>query len=138
MGPHGPPHVARGPGVAAQAILKKSIFWIFHLGPLDPYKPPFNPINRPWDLSRSIELEKIFMIELSRASQRLSDARSCQNNAKIIYFGSGVAWSGSGLALFDPWISSMDIIHGYYPWIISVDIIRGYYTWKLSMDINHG
>ena len=61
MGPHGPAHVARGPGVAAQAILKKSIFWIFHLGPLDPYKPPFNPINRPWDLSRSIELGQIYI-----------------------------------------------------------------------------
>ena len=101
---------------------------------MDPYKPPFNPINRPWDLSRSIELEKIFMIELSRASQRLSDAQSCQNYAKMQYFGSGVAWSGSGLALFDPWISSMDIIHGYHPWISSMDIILGYYPWILSMD----
>ena len=78
------------------------------------------------------------MIELSRASQRLSDAHSCQNNEKIEYFGSGVAWSGSGLALFDPWILSMDNIHGYYPSISSMDIIHGYYPWKSSMDNIHG
>ena len=63
------------------------------VGPLTPYKPPFNPINRPWDPSRSIELEKIFMIELSRTSQSLSDARSCQNKLNIKYF-LGLAWPG--------------------------------------------
>ena len=32
------------------------------VGPLTPYKPPFNPINRPWDPSRSIELEEIYIL----------------------------------------------------------------------------
>ena len=63
------PQMSRGaPGMAArapEAILKNSIFFIFydffHLGPLDPYKPPFNPINRPWDPARSIELDEIYI-----------------------------------------------------------------------------
>ena len=50
------------------------------------YKPPFNAINRPWDPSRSIELEKIFMIDLSRASEHLSRARS------------GLVWVGAAPA----------------------------------------
>ena len=33
-----------------------------NVDPLDPYKPPFNPINRPWDPSRSIELEEIYIL----------------------------------------------------------------------------
>merc|ERR1711886_8670 len=33
-----------------------------NVGPLTPYKPPFNPINRPWDLSRSIDLVKIYIL----------------------------------------------------------------------------
>ena len=44
--------------------MKKKYFvflQFFHLGPLDPYKLLFNPINRPWDLSRSIELGLIYI-----------------------------------------------------------------------------
>ena len=44
------------------------------VGPLTPYKPPFNPINRPWDPSRSIELEKSFIMMVLRAYQHLSEA----------------------------------------------------------------
>ena len=39
------------------------LFYNFcHLGPLDPYKPPFNPINRPRDLSSSIDLVEIYIL----------------------------------------------------------------------------
>ena len=54
-------------GVAARPpeTIKKTknvFFTIFRLDTLTPYKPPFNPINRPWDPSRSIELEKRFLM----------------------------------------------------------------------------
>ena len=32
------------------------------VGPLTPHEPPFNPINQPWDPSRSIELEEIYIL----------------------------------------------------------------------------
>ena len=53
--------MAVGPNESFTA--QNSIFFynIGRLGPLDPYKPPFNPINRPWDLSRSIELGLIYI-----------------------------------------------------------------------------
>ena len=41
---------------------------IFDLGALDPYKTPFDPINRSRDPSRSIENENSFNSNLSRAS----------------------------------------------------------------------
>ena len=43
-------------------------FCFSYVGLLDPYKPAFNPINRPWDPVRSIEDGKSFMLNLSRAS----------------------------------------------------------------------
>ena len=32
------------------------------VGPLTPYKAPFKPINRPWDRSRSIDLDEIYIL----------------------------------------------------------------------------
>ena len=65
------------------------------VGPLTPYKPPFNPINRPWDPSRSIELEKSFIMMVLRAYQHLSDAHFMPKQAKYkVFLGSGLAWPG--------------------------------------------
>ena len=65
------------------------------VGPLTPYKPPFNPINRPWDPSRSIELEKSFVMMVLRAYQHLSDAHFMPKQAKHkVFLGSGLAWPG--------------------------------------------
>ena len=67
-----PPRGSQSGGIGPRSDFEKNenfdFLQFFHLGPLDSYKPPFNPINRPWDPARSIELEKSFMIVLSRAS----------------------------------------------------------------------
>ena len=126
---------------------KKDIHFFFIL---DLYKPPFNPIHRPWGPSRWHEIEKYFILHLSRPSQRLLDAHSCQNTENTMYFWvwSGLLWSGlvwlhgyhawiSSMNIIHachPQISSLDIIHRYHPWISSMDIIHGYYSWILSMD----
>ena len=49
---------------------KAYVFFVFRFDPLDPYKPPFKPINWLQDPSRSIELGKSFNPKLSRAPQR--------------------------------------------------------------------
>ena len=49
------------------------------VGPLTPYKPPFNPINRPWDPSRSIELEEIYILVDLELRGAYLKANSCQN-----------------------------------------------------------
>ena len=86
---------------------------IFHLGPLDLYKPPFNPINRPWDLSRSIELGQIyFFVDLELHSAYLIPIHAQKVQMKSI-FESGLVWRRLvWLYGYHSWISSMHIIHG--------------------------
>ena len=91
---------------------QSKILLFFDLGPLDLYKRPFNPMNRPWDPSRSIENEKSLNSDLSRASQRLSKACSCQNTENIMYLW---VWSRAmghgGHGPWGPWAL------GLGPWV---------------------
>ena len=76
-------------------MLMPSNIEILKIRPLTPYKQPFNPINRLWDPSRSIELEKCFKMMVLRAYQHLSDAHFMPKQAKDkVFLGSGLAWPG--------------------------------------------
>ena len=57
------PRGSQSGGIGPRSDFEKNMFFllIFHLGPLDLYKPPFKRINRPWDLSGSIELGQIYI-----------------------------------------------------------------------------
>ena len=72
------------------------------------YKPPFKPINRPWDLSRSIELEKIYILvdlELHSAYLRPIHAQGTQG---------GPPWTHGPL-----WTHGLLWTHGPYgPWAL--------------------
>ena len=78
------------------------------VGPLTPDKPPFNTINRPWDLSRSIELEEIYILvdlELHSSHRMLVHAET--------------------MSTYNVFALSMDNIQRYYPWILTIDNIHG-------------
>ena len=53
------PRGSRGGAGGPRSDFEKIKNLTFYVGPLDPYKPPFNPINRPWDPSRWHTIEKI-------------------------------------------------------------------------------
>ena len=53
------------------------------VGPLTPYKPPFNPINRPWDLSRSIDLEEIYILVDLELHGAYLKANSCLDKVHV-------------------------------------------------------
>ena len=63
--------------------------------PLAPYKPSLKPVNRSWDPSRSIELEKCFLMMVSRSYQYLSTAHFMPKQGQHkVFLGSGLAWLG--------------------------------------------
>ena len=84
------------------------------VGPLTPYKPPFNPINRPWDLSRSIDLEEIYILvdlELHRAYLRPIHAQGTQGGPPWTHgplwthgpYGPWALWTLGPWAPWAPW-----------------------------------
>ena len=80
---------------------------------MTPYKPPFNPINRPWDLSRSIDLEEIYILvdlelrgaylKANSCPDKLHVTPSCSGNKKKNYNNNNIGrFPGGGLENQNP------------------------------------